>query len=255
VLLGEQERVHEVVDEQDVAHLAAVAVQGDRLVLERAEQEMGDPALVLVAALVRAVDAAHPEYDRGDAEGPGVVAHVLVGGAFEQPYGLWKSSRARFRDAPLAHFGIGRLVAAAVLAQRHVLEAAVDLVGRGEDQWRRRGKRAERFEQVQRAAGIHLEVVRGIGEAGGHCDLRGEVKHGGSAAHGLPQRGGVADVSHGNLQIAFAVGVAQAPQVRFHAGAGQVVENKNGAAGVEQAMRQVRADEPGPARDEDVFSH
>ena len=41
--------VDRVVDVQDIADLAAVAVDGDRLARERADEEMRDPALVLGA--------------------------------------------------------------------------------------------------------------------------------------------------------------------------------------------------------------
>ena len=57
------DRVDQVLDEQDVTHLPAVAVDRDRLRPRRLQQEVGDPALILVAALVRPVDAAHPEDD------------------------------------------------------------------------------------------------------------------------------------------------------------------------------------------------
>src|SRR3989440_303258 len=57
-------RLDEIVDEEDVAHLLAVTVDRDRPTQQRADHEMGDPALVLDAELARPADAAHPE-DRG----------------------------------------------------------------------------------------------------------------------------------------------------------------------------------------------
>ena len=62
--LRQQERVDQIVDEQHVAHLQAVAVERDRLAVERLDQEVRDPALILGAELVRAVDAAHAEHGR-----------------------------------------------------------------------------------------------------------------------------------------------------------------------------------------------
>src|SRR5436305_6623623 len=46
-----QERVDEVVDVEHVADLLAVAVDGDRLAVERPDQEVSDPALILGAEL------------------------------------------------------------------------------------------------------------------------------------------------------------------------------------------------------------
>src|SRR5689334_16955278 len=59
VLLAQQERVNQVVDEENVAHLFAVAVDADRLSGERTNDEVGHPALIFITVLVRAVDAAH----------------------------------------------------------------------------------------------------------------------------------------------------------------------------------------------------
>src|SRR5690606_7599142 len=44
---GRQKRVDEILDEEDVAHLPAVAVERDGLALHRTDEEVGDPALVL----------------------------------------------------------------------------------------------------------------------------------------------------------------------------------------------------------------
>ena len=59
---------------------------------ERPDQEMGDPALVFGAELVRPIDAAHAEHRRRQAEGAGIVEHILVGGALGAAIGAVKSS-------------------------------------------------------------------------------------------------------------------------------------------------------------------
>src|SRR3954466_823260 len=46
VLLREQKRVHEIFYEKNVAHLPSIAVNGDRFVLNRPDQEMRHPTLV-----------------------------------------------------------------------------------------------------------------------------------------------------------------------------------------------------------------
>ena len=83
----------EIVDEQQVAHLLAVAVDRDRPSLHRADQEMRDPALVLGAVLVRPVDAAHAEHGGRETEAAGVIEHVLVGGAFRTAVGAVELQR------------------------------------------------------------------------------------------------------------------------------------------------------------------
>src|SRR5512138_2307500 len=84
---------------EQVPHLTAVAVDSDRQAGQRAADEMGNPALVLGPELVRAVDAAHPEHDRGQAEAAGVLAHILVGTAFGAPVGTGEVELVRFVDA------------------------------------------------------------------------------------------------------------------------------------------------------------
>src|SRR5690606_17875756 len=68
-------------DVKDVAHLLAVAEDDDRPTLQGPDKEMGDPALVLRPELTRAVDTAHPQDSGGNAEGGGIVEHVLIGRA------------------------------------------------------------------------------------------------------------------------------------------------------------------------------
>src|SRR6185312_4572363 len=57
------EAVEKIVDEEDVAHLLAVAVDRDRLPLGRGDREPRDPALILDAELAAPVDARLAEGD------------------------------------------------------------------------------------------------------------------------------------------------------------------------------------------------
>ena len=52
-------RCHEILDEQCIANLHAIAIDRDGLALHRSTHEMSDPTLILVAVLMRAIDAAH----------------------------------------------------------------------------------------------------------------------------------------------------------------------------------------------------
>ncbi len=91
--------VHRITDVEDVADLPAVAVDGDRLAFERADQEMGDPALVLRSHLPLAVDAAHPEHERRHAEAARVIEHILVGRALRAAVGRVEIERSALVDS------------------------------------------------------------------------------------------------------------------------------------------------------------
>jgi hypothetical protein len=55
--------------------------------------EVGNPSLILVAELSRAIDTAHPETDGRQIVDASVVARTYWSAApLEQPYGEWKSS-------------------------------------------------------------------------------------------------------------------------------------------------------------------
>jgi hypothetical protein len=82
------------------------------------------------------------------------------------------SRRCRARDVR-----IDRAVALALEQfQRHVVQAAVDLVGRGHHQRGRHRLRARRLQHVERAQRVDGEVLARIVQAGGHRHLRGEVE-------------------------------------------------------------------------------
>src|SRR5690242_7830284 len=78
-LLGGQERVDEIIDEQSIAYLLAIAVKRDRLPVGGADHEMREPALVLGAVLMRPVDAAHAEDGGRKSIAARVIEDVLVG--------------------------------------------------------------------------------------------------------------------------------------------------------------------------------
>src|SRR5256885_1672612 len=74
-----------MLDEPNVPDLPAVAVEGYRLAGESAKQKMRDPALILGAALMGAIDAAHAEDECLETEASGVIHHVLVGRTLGAP--------------------------------------------------------------------------------------------------------------------------------------------------------------------------
>ena len=89
----------QIVDVQDVAHLLAVAEDGDVAPEDRGDDEPGNPALILHAELARPVDARLPERRRGDAVDPGEVEGVLVGGALGAAVGREEVERLGLADA------------------------------------------------------------------------------------------------------------------------------------------------------------
>src|SRR5213075_1823477 len=107
-----------------------VAVNRDWLPLQRANEKVRDPSLILGAALVRAIDAAHAKYNRGEAKSARVVDYVLVSRAFRAAIGAVKIERAMLADAMLAPRLVLGLIAVVVDAQPHVGQAAVHFIRR-----------------------------------------------------------------------------------------------------------------------------
>ena len=232
------------------ADLPPVAVDGDGAMMQGGLGEVGEPALIGVAALVRAVDAAHAEDDVGQAEGPGVVEDVLVGRALAAAVGAVEVER-RLADAVADGRVLGRGVAVAVDAEAQARQVAVHLVGGGVQQRRGVGLAALGLEDVERAERVDLEVVPGVDERGGDGDLGGEVVDGGRTVHGVVHGGGVSDVGAAELDV-IGVLVPQPAGVARDAGAGEVVEDEDAAALPGEAVGEVGADEARPAEDQDV---
>src|SRR5690606_794144 len=76
------ESFDQIVDKKRVADLSAISVEGDRLLLERPQNKMREPALVFVSELMNPINAAHPEDGRADSKRIGVVQDVLIRGSF-----------------------------------------------------------------------------------------------------------------------------------------------------------------------------
>src|SRR3954451_4387251 len=253
VLLGEQEGLHQVLHVQDVAHLHAVAVEGERPAVQGADKEVGDPPLVLGAELVGPVDAAHAEDRRAQAVTARVVEHVLVRRPLRAAVGAVEVEPAVLGEAAGAQDLVARLVALPAAGQGEVLHAAVDLVGRGEEEGGGVLPRAHGVQHVEGAAHVDVEVVPGIDQAGGHRHLGREVEDGLDAGHRPPHGERIAHVGHfdGN---AVAVGLAQPVEVVLHAGAREVVEQPHAPPRGGDPVRQVGADEAGAAGDQDGLS-
>src|SRR4051812_3305086 len=151
MLLGQEERVYQVIHAENVPNLSPVTVQGDRPAFERANKEVGNPTLVLGPELVRAVNAAHPEHDRRYAEGPCVVEHILIGRTFGAAVGAVEVERPGLTHPGLAEPGIHWFVPQVATPQLDVLQRAVHLVGRSKNERRRGRLRPDGLEEVEGA--------------------------------------------------------------------------------------------------------
>src|ERR1044072_4837214 len=115
---------------------------------------MRDPALVFVAVLVRAVNAAHAKHERGQSIGASVVSHVLIGRAFRAAIRTMEIERAAFVDASLADSVIEWRIASRLSGELQIGEIAVDFVRGCKNERRRIIYGAYCFEQIQRTTCI-----------------------------------------------------------------------------------------------------
>ena len=112
--LRQQKRIHQIVRKQNVANLHAISEHRDRLSFQGSNQEMRHPALVLIAHLVRPVDAAHAEHHGRQSEGPRIVEHILIRRAFRAAVRTVEIQRSFLADAGTQR-GVQRLIARAIL--------------------------------------------------------------------------------------------------------------------------------------------
>lgn len=91
---------------------------------------------------------------------------------------------------------------------------------------------------------VDAEIPHGVVNAGGHRHLGGKVIDPGGLMHRVPNQVGVADIGDFHL-YPFAIPGAEPFQVTFHTGTGQVVENENGLALLQQACGHIDADKTG----------
>src|SRR3954469_11118153 len=160
---------------QRVAHLQAVAVNGDRSALDRLQEEVSDPALIFIAKLARTVDAAHAHHGRTQPEHARVVAHVLVGCAFRASIGTMEVER-RFLADPGMRDLVRRLATRVAAAHFGAIEkAAVHLVGGRKQNRRIYWRLPHGLEHVQRSASVDGEIFEWLLQTGRYGDLRREV--------------------------------------------------------------------------------
>ena len=198
---------------------------------------MRDPALVLCAVLVRAVDAALPQHDSVHVEAARVVAHVLVGRALAAP--VWA----------VEVDGLRLFTGDVVFRQ-----LAVHLVRRCEDECRLWAVQARGFEEVERAARIDLEIRDRIHKRCGHGHLACQVHDRVLAFQMSVEACVVAEVVFHELD-AGAVVFLQPCEVAVGAGAAEVVEHSHVPALAGHVRGGVHSEEAGASADEHSTRH
>src|SRR4051794_35918041 len=89
---------------KDVANLAPIAIDCDRLAADGLNHEMRKPALVLVSELPRPINAAHPQNRRPQSIDARIVADILIGGALRTPVRTIEIQASGLADAALEPF-------------------------------------------------------------------------------------------------------------------------------------------------------
>src|SRR5690625_4149254 len=159
MLLQGQESRYQIVHEQDVEHLFSIAIQRDRLSLERAYQEMRHPALIFGSELMRAINTTHAQRRRRQAHAAGIIDGVLISPTFRAAIRAMEIKTVRFADTVLANFRVQRLVALPDQTQRDIRQGAIDLIGGGEDNRGRLRLPSHCFQEVEGAAQIDIEIA------------------------------------------------------------------------------------------------
>ena len=163
----------QVVDEQNVPYLFAVAVNHDWLPLQGANREPGDPALILQSELVRPVDAGLPEYHGIEPEDAGVIDDVLIAAPLRAAVGGIEVERDRFGHS-VRQRRIG--IAGTEVRDGDGGELAIDLVGRAVQHDGPAGGAAHRLQHVEGSERVDREISGGIADRSGDRDLRCEME-------------------------------------------------------------------------------
>ena len=173
---GAQERVGGVIDVDEVAELAAVAVNLDLAVLDRMTDEPADEALaVVLEQLTRSVHVREPQRAGADAEDVVVDQMVVLAGGLVDAVHVGGPDQMR-------------------LGHRQRVRTAVDLSRPGEDDLHAGVVAAAGLEQRQLAAAVDLQIRVRILHAVDVAHLTGEVEDHILAAHEIVHRALLPDV-------------------------------------------------------------
>ena len=164
--------VQQVVNKKHIAHLLAVAVNGDGAPRHRRNHKPRHPALIFNAELAQAVNATLAENHRWDAVNAGVIAHILVARALGAAVGRMKVQRLAFGHAKGQ---VGVAVAGFLFHDFDVFHAAVHLVGGGVNHHWAFGGLADCLQHVEGAQSVDFKVGAGVFNRGSDGNLCGKV--------------------------------------------------------------------------------
>ena len=214
---------------EPVAHVAPVAVQRQRMAVDRVRHEERDQLLRILIGPVIVRGARH--HDRH---------------AVRRPVRIREAVAARLRGG-VRVAGIQRRI----FVERTFRDRAVDLVGRDLDELRN-APAARLLEQHEDAADVGLDERSVSQEGPVDVRFRGEIDDRVAAVHGKANHVGVRDVPLDETVVPPAGDVGQARRIR---GVGELVEVDDGdpvAARLEEASDEVRPDEAAAPGDEDL---
>ena len=229
-----------ILDVQPVAHVAAVAIDGQRLALERVEDHERDE---LLGELVRPVVVRAVREQRRKAVRLVPGAHEVVRG------GLGRRVRRVRRVGRLLREEAGRSERAVDLVRRDMQEPERGALRRRKSG----GERARGLEEDVRARHVRVDERAGAVDRAVDVRLGGEVQDGARPVRleDRPHRGRVGDVGLDEDEAGVALAFGKAGAV---AGVGQLVHDDDAGRGLlERVADEVRADETGAAGDEDRF--
>ena len=243
LLQHEQEPRAVVLHVEPVAHLAAVAVDGQRPPLHRVQDHQGDELLGKLArpVVVRAVGE-----ERGQAVRHVVGAHQMVGAGLGRRVGRVRGVRRLLREGP------GRPEAAVDLVRGDVQEAEARGARPPVDPPRRRARppaarRSPRGSCRRRRRGPSIDRSTCVSAARFTTAVGAWLRNTASIA-ARSAMSACTKVSRGSSQ--HAVEVVQVARV------GELVDDDQARAGArERDAHEVGADEPGPAGDDDGLAH
>src|SRR5947209_7168675 len=237
-------------DVQHIAHLTPVAVNRDRLPAKRAVDKMRDPALILRAHLMRAIDAAHAQHRRQQIEASGIIQNVLIRGALGAAVGRVEVERPMLVDAVAAQARFYGQIALVVAFKLDIAQIAVHLVRAGKEKRRARIVEAQRFQERERTADIHVEIEAGFDQAGRHGDLCRKMENGPAIADRFTNRRPIPDIATGERDF-VGVTTLQPFEIVLDAGTCERIEDEDRISFARQPIGKVDANKSGAAGDKD----
>ena len=244
--------VQQVVNEQHVTYLLAIAIDGDGLTGDGGDDKPSHPSLILDAHLSRAVDATLAKNHRWQAVDAGVVARILVSGSLRTPVGRKEVERLCLRDAE-REVAVG--VAGLLLDYRYLFHPAVDFVCGGIKEDGIGARVPRRLQRVEGTQRVVLEVGAGVRHRGGDRRLAGQVHDNVGILRRLGQCVVIAHVAYDQAEGISAVLLAQPGHVGLGPPAREVIVHRHPLAPAQQPMDVVAADEAGSTRDQVSFRH